>query len=240
MGKCCFVCGKKLGLLSSKIKTIDHKYICAEDAIYYFGDASNKKNTFPYLAKFLGKLSSSEIINEIQNYKKEETAKEEQYQKQLETYRTVPLPEFAQKLNGINLKKYEYGYYAYNHDITWYEERSRTKRINYSGPMGTIHIAKGLNYRLGSIKTDMEHETYLKEIIKGSLLLTNKRIILNSGDGIKAYPFTRLLKAVPYNDGVVLYSESGKKVILEGFDDATPFNIFLDRLLTEDNVLPAK
>ena len=29
-----------------------------------------------------------------------------------------------------------------------------------------------------------------------------------------------------------------KKVFLEGFDDAKPFNIILDRLLSEDNVLP--
>lgn len=238
MSKQCFVCGKRIGIFEQKITTSDGKYLCANDANYYYGDNPDDNNISFMLKHRLHKLTSSDILTDIQSYKEEEEKRNEEYQKEIEGYRIMPLSEVARKVEGINLKKNEYGYYAYNHDITWSEERSRTKRINYSGPTGTIHIAKGLNYRLGSIRTDIEHETYLKEVFKGALLLTNKRIILGNNDGVKAYPFTRLLKVIPYKDGAVLCSESGKRVILEGFDDATPFNIILDRLLTEDDVLP--
>lgn len=236
----CFICGKKMGMFSSKVKTEDGKYICASDANHFFGtDEQSNKVSFS-LASGLRKMTSQEIIHEITEYNIAEDKKQKEHEELLKAYRIADLPSIAQKVPGINLKKNEYAYYAYNHYVKWLEERSRTSRINYGGLTGTIHIAKGLNYRLGSIKTDIQHENYLKRIFSGSVLLTNKRIILGNNEGVKAYPFTRLLKAIPYEDGVVLCSESGKKVILEGFDDAEPFNIILDRLLTEDDVLPAK
>lgn len=239
MAKTCFVCGNRIGLFSSYAVTKDKKYICVEDANYYFGENPDD-NKIPFALKNgISNLTSSDVLNEIENIKQEHEKQQEEYENQIDGYRILPLSSVARKVEGINLKKNEYGYYAYNDNyVTWYEERSRTKRINYRGPMGSIHIAKGLNYRLGSIKTDIEHETYLKEIFKGYPLLTNKRIILGNQNGVKSYPFTRLLKTIPYQDGVVLCSDSGKKVILEGFKDATPFNILLDRLLTEEDVLP--
>lgn len=175
----------------------------------------------------------------IEAEKQAELQKKIERENLLNGYRTMDLASIAQKVPDVNLRKKEYAYYAYNdNDITWSEERTKTSRINYGGLTGSIHIAKGLNYRLGSIKTDIQHETYLKEIFRGALLLTNKRIILGNNDGVKAYPFTRLLRVIPYSDAVVLCSESGKKVILQGFTDAEPFEIILDRLLTEDDVLP--
>ncbi|MCZ3746521.1 hypothetical protein L2520_03670 [Limosilactobacillus vaginalis] len=233
----CIVCGKALGLFSSKIKTKDDDYICMEDAQHYFG--SDEQAAF-HLSRALRTMTSEQILKEVKSYIDEEKKQQQEYEEKLNSYRIMDLPSVAQKVSAINLKKNEYAYYAYNHNIVWLEERSRTSRINYGGLTGRIHIAKGLNYRLGSIKTDIQHETYLKQIFNGLLLLTNKRIILLNNEGAKAYPFTRLLKAIPYTDGVVLCSESGKKVILEGFNDANPFNIVLDRLLTEDDVLPSK
>lgn len=226
----CFICNRRLGIFTKKAKTADGKYICSDDADKYLKIKNSLANG--YGSRF-NKLTSSEIIEDI-------NTAEQKREELLEGYRVMDLPSLAQKVPGINLKKNEYAYYAYNHNVEWLEERSRTSRINYGGLTGTIHIAKGLNYRLGSIKTDIQHENYLKLIFNGAVLLTNKRIILGNNEGVKAYPFTRLLKAIPYKDGVVLCSESGKKVILEGFDDAEPFNIILDRLLTEDNILPAK
>ena len=140
----------------------------------------------------------------------------------------------ATKLSELKLKKTEYAIYSPDSQITWSESRSRTKRINYGGLTSSIHIAKGLNYRMGSIRTASQKEEYMKEIVTGALALTNKRIIVTNGTDAKSYPFTRLLRMVPYNDGVELISDSGKKVILSGFDDATRFNIYLDRLTSEE------
>ena len=234
----CFVCGKKLGFFASKAKTKDGKYICADDANHFFGaDEQSNAISIP-LARSLRVMTAQQILSEIDEFNAAEKKKKQEYEDLLNKYRSVDLSTVAQKVPNINLRKNEYAYYAYNHYVTWSEERKKTSRINYGGLTGTIHIAKGLNYRLGSIKTDIEHSTYMKEIFQGSLLLTNKRIILGNNEGVKAYPFTRLLRVIPYSDGTVLCSESGKKVYLTGFDDAMPFNIMLDRVLTEDDILP--
>lgn len=238
MSKKCFVCGKKLGLMTAKAKTADGKYLCANDANHFFGTDMQDNNISFALTRGIHKMTSQDIIHEITEYNIAEEKEQKEREDELNGYRYMNLASVASKIPGINLKKNEYAYYAYNQDVSWLEERSKTSRINYGGLTGTIHIAKGLNYRLGSIKTDIEHETYLKQIFNGIAILTNKRIILVNQQGVKAYPFTRLLSAIPFEDGVVLCSESGKKVILEGFDDAVPFNIVLDRVLNEDNILP--
>lgn len=153
----------------------------------------------------------------------------------------MDLSQIATKVSGINLSKNEYGYYTYTDSlVTWFETRTKTTRVNYGGFTSTIHIAKGFNYRMGSIGTDFQKTEYKKEIISGYVLLTNKRIIVLNSENMKAYTFGRLLRAIPYSDGTILCSNSGKQVFLTGFNDATQFNIFLDRLLTEDNLLPKK
>lgn len=147
-------------------------------------------------------------------------------------YQQINLRARAIKNDIVNLKPKEWIYYAESQPITWSEIRSKTKRINYGGFTSSIHIMKGLNYRVGSIRTEVQHEDYIKQIFKGSPLLTNRRIILyNANDGTaKAYPFTKMLKATAYTDGTVLSSEAGKQVILTGLENPDEFNVLLQRL----------
>lgn len=167
-----------------------------------------------------------------------EQVKEEFYKKNVEWWLTEDLSIHAKKIDGLKLSKNEYCYYKSSEPINWKEDRVSTRRINYGGLTATIHIAKGLNYRLGSINTAINKSTRIVTVLTGTLFLTNKRIIVASNNKIKAYTFKRLLKMEPYSDGVALYSSAGKRVILDGFTDATHFNIYLDRLTSEDNVLP--
>ena len=212
MSNKCLVCGKKLGFFTPKVKTKDGKYLCAYHANHFFGTNDDISTIPTDLANGLRTMTSQQIIHEITEYNVAEEKKQIEREDKLNGYRHMDLSTIASKIPGINLKKNEYAYYAYDQEINWLEERSKTSRINYGGLTGTIHIAKGLNYRLGSIKTDIKHETYLKQIFNGMVVLTNKRIILINQQGVKAYPFTRLLSTIPYDDGVVLCSESGKKV----------------------------
>lgn len=163
---------------------------------------------------------------------------EEKRSKQVKEWQTEDLTKRAQKVDGLILKKNEYCYLAIPEKINWKEQRTKSQRINYSGLTGSVHIAKGINYRLGSIKTQSKKENYVVNLFTGALFLTNKRIILVNHNGSKAYTFTRLLKFTPYSDGVILQSSAGKQVILDGFSDARQFNIYLSRLTTEDNVIP--
>ena len=169
---------------------------------------------------------------------KAEEERQAQRNEQIKKWQTEDLSKRAGKVDGLVLKKNVYWYLAISVLINWKEDRSKTRRVNYGGLTSSIHIAKGLNYRLGSVKTDIQKENYIVTLFTGALFLTNKRIILVNKEGSKAYPFTRLLRATPYRDGVALYSNAGKRVILDGFSDAEKFNIYLDRLLSEDDILP--
>lgn len=168
---------------------------------------------------------------------------QKQHELQVQTWKTEDLSKRAAKLSdgaefGIALKKNEYCYLAIPELINWKEERTKTQRVNYSGLTASVHIAKGFNYRMGSIKPETQKVNYLVTLFTGALFLTNKRIILLTRDSSKAYMLSRALRAVAYDDGTVLYSNSGKKVILDGFSNAEQFNIYLNRLLTEEDVLP--
>ena len=168
--------------------------------------------------------------------KKQAAAKqvaEEERQKQIKIWETEDLSQYATKLTDVKLKKTEYAIYAASEPITWSESRTRTKRINYGGLTSNVHIMKGLNYRAGSIRTVSQKEEYMQDVLTGALALTNRRIIVVNGDKAKSYPFTRLLRIEPYRDGTELISDSGKKVILSGFKDATRFNIYLDRVTSD-------
>ena len=158
---------------------------------------------------------------------------EEKRQEQIKVWENEDLSQYATKLTEIKLKKTEYAIYTSGTPITWSESRTRTKRINYGGLTSNVHIMKGLNYRTGSIRTLSQKEEYMQNVLTGALALTNRRIIIINGDKAKSYPFTRLLRIKPYRDGTELISDSGKKVILSGFKDATRFNIYLDRLASE-------
>ena len=174
--------------------------------------------------------------------KANEKAQQER-QERLDQYAHDNLKSLASKVDFVNLKPKEYLYYANaDHLARWIETRTRTSRVNYGGLTGNIKIMKGVHYRTGSIKTDVQHEDYQKVIFEGYPLLTNRRIILYNKDTetAKAYPFTRILKATAYADGTMLSSESGKNVVIDGFenDDADRFNVYLQRLMSGEDVLP--
>lgn len=180
------------------------------------------------------KLAKKRKREEEQHKREEaEREREELYKKQVKWWLTEDLSIHAKKIDGLKLAKNEYCYYKSSKPINWKEDRVSTRRINYGGLTATIHIAKGLNYRLGSINTAINKSTHIVTVLTGTLFLTNKRIIVASDNQIKAYTFKRLLKMEPYSDGVALYSSAGKRVILDGFTDATHFNIYLDRLTSE-------
>lgn len=172
--------------------------------------------------------------------KAQEKALKEKEQ-QIAEYQKIDLRASAEKADFINLKPKEWIYYIETPHVTWSETRSKTKRVSYGGLTTNLHIMKGVNYRTGSIQTDIQHEDYIKQIFEGSPILTNRRIILyNSDDGTaKAYPYTKLLKATAYNDGTMLSSDSGKQVMLTGFENPDEFNVILQRLSSgNENVEP--
>lgn len=101
---------------------------------------------------------------------------------------------------------------------TWLEMRTRTDRINYGGPVASIRIMKGLRYRVGSVRVQRITRDELTEIDRGTVYLTNKRVIFDGAKKNTTLRLSALLSFTPFNDGVVLEKSTGKPphLLLQG------------------------
>jgi len=131
----------------------------------------------------------------------------------------------------ISLQKNELCYFCI--DINWLEQRTITKRVNYSGPSFRVKIAKGLSYRVGSISAQRITEDVWKIIDTGKLYLTNKRIIFMGSKGNKTVTINKILDFNVYSNGIEIQKDSGKSPFLEFNKDTDVFAVILGKLLLE-------
>jgi hypothetical protein len=102
----------------------------------------------------------------------------------------------------------------------WHEMRSRTVRVNYSGPVARIRIAKGLYYRVGSIAPQRIQTEELKRISGGNLYVTNKRVILDGDARNMTVRLSSLIAVEVYSDGLILEKVNGRSPHLLEIPDA--------------------
>lgn len=126
-----------------------------------------------------------------------------------------------QKYEALHFKTY----------TNWLEERKVTKRINYGGPVARIKIAKGFYYRVGSIDLQRVSEDVWQTIDKGTVYLTNKRLIFMGNRGNKTISINKILDFKPYKNGVSLQKDSGKSPFLEFEKNIDLFSMILNRLM---------
>ncbi len=140
--------------------------------------------------------------------------------------------EQAQTEHGINLNNDELLYEMYD-ECAWFElKRSQQRSWNYHGLGLRIPLGGGLSYRLGSIQNLNPNNLFeYKEISKGKVFLTNKRIIFQGESENKTVTLKSLLDIEQYNDSCVIGKSTGKKPIIKfQFDDAAIFSRKLSRL----------
>lgn len=104
---------------------------------------------------------------------------------------------------------------------------------SYSGPRISFRVAKGIYLSHGTYKRHREVREVLKEIDQGDLYLTNKRALFKGSRKSISLPFNKIIDVDLYTDGVYLYKESGKPVILL-FSDAEKFGVLLTALWQKD------
>lgn len=75
---------------------------------------------------------------------------------------------------------------------------------NYSGAYGgpTIHVAKGVSFRLGGVSGHSESHEEIKPIDKGTLVLTNKRLIFIGTKRTTNIDLRKIVAIKPYKDGI--------------------------------------
>lgn len=116
----------------------------------------------------------------------------------------------------------------------WMEMRTRTQSIRYGGPVASIRICKGVRYRIGSVHVQRITRDEMTEIDRGTLYLTNKRIILDGQRRNMTVRLSGLIAFTPYTDGVVLEKASGTPPhIVLSDTDVEIFNAILGAVLAQ-------
>jgi hypothetical protein len=131
---------------------------------------------------------------------------------------------------SINLQKYETCHF-HTH-IDWFETRTITKRIGYSGPTMRIKIAKGLYWRAGNLAIKPTTEDVLTKIDSGDLYLTSKRIIFMGSRGSKTIAMNKILNFEVYSNGVEIHKDSGKSPFFSFSENVEIFSMLLGRIIS--------
>jgi hypothetical protein len=129
----------------------------------------------------------------------------------------------------IVIQKSEYCYFKIN-SVNWYELRSvRQKPAYYNS---NSRILKDFYLKQNSYKS-MNHSGDLKYIDKGSIYLTNKRIIFIGSTKNLNVRFEKILRLTPKSDGVEVDKETGKVAVIQLPDRVDEFCLILERLIRE-------
>jgi hypothetical protein len=140
----------------------------------------------------------------------------------------VEIPEISV---ALSLEKNEKCYFQST--CEWYEMRTITERINYSGTTASIKIMKGVRYRVGSIKPQRITSEQWKQIDYGKMYLTNKRIILIGQSKNSNIKLQKVLSFTPYSDGIEISKDTGRSPLIKFSNNADIFALILSRLIND-------
>lgn len=116
--------------------------------------------------------------------------------------------------------------------INWMEERTVTKRVNYSGITYSKKIIGNVRWKIGTIVPNRIQTNELQHIDSGYVYFTNKRIIFNGQHENKVIPISKILNFQPYTDGILIEKETGKSPFLAFNQDIENAATILARILS--------
>jgi hypothetical protein len=121
----------------------------------------------------------------------------------------------------ISLQRGEVCHYAC--PASWYELRTRTVRVDYSGFSASVRIAKGLRYRVGSYAPRRVTTEQLTHVDDGTVYFTSKRILFDGAKANKAVPLRSVIAILPMSDGIVIEKATGRSphIVLRGDVEVT-------------------
>lgn len=100
-------------------------------------------------------------------------------------------------------------------DASMRKKKRVTKKINYSGPVASIRICKGVRYRIGSISPSYETSEFWEDEDYGKFFITNQRMGFIGSKKSFTMPVKKLLSL---SDG-----EGGLNIFKDG--RSTPFTV---------------
>jgi len=144
---------------------------------------------------------------------------------------TIQNGELPTVSSDINLTGKEQCFF--NRPAEWFQCKTITTRVNYAGPTARIRICKGVSYRIGSAKVQRVSSQVLAPIDSGCLYVTDKRIILFGAHKTTTIRLNKIVSFTPYDDGIELFKETGKSIIIKIDTDMDLFNLLLSRILRD-------
>jgi hypothetical protein len=132
---------------------------------------------------------------------------------------------------GINLQSGEKCYCI--RDVEWFEHRTVTKRIRYSGPTYRLKIIKGLSWRIGDLGFQKITDDILAHIDSGRIYLTNKRLLFLGARKNTSINLSKILDFTPYKNGVDIQKDSGKSPFLKFEYGIEMFSMMLGRAISD-------
>lgn len=117
-----------------------------------------------------------------------------------------------------------------------FETRERTVSQRYSGVSLRVPIMKGVSFRTGNFQVDREKQEYMHSFGHGTFCITSKRLIFSgSAKGI-TIPYSKIVDATAYSDGLQVHRATGKPTtFVYGSDHPLLLDVF-NRAVT-DSVL---
>ena len=93
---------------------------------------------------------------------------------------------------------------------TWMEWQDRKPRRRPSGPMSRVRITRGEYYRVGSYAPNVPRGEYMGEVDRGTLYLTNTRVLFNGSRQNLTLRFSEMLGVNLVDDLIEVEKESGR------------------------------
>jgi hypothetical protein len=117
-------------------------------------------------------------------------------------------------------------------DCGWYELKRNGQVSTFQGLGLRIPLGGGLSYKVGALFTmNPSSSEYYREVSKGTLLLTNKRIVFNGLSENKSINLESVIDINLFKDSVIIGKSTGKKPLIKfDMDDAAIFSRVITRL----------
>lgn len=115
--------------------------------------------------------------------------------------------------------------------VNWYELRTVRQKPSFYN--SNARVLKDFYLKSGSYKSLNHSNANMKYIDKGSIYLTNKRIIFIGKTKNVNIRFEKILRLNPISDGIEIDKETGKAVVIQLPDRVDQFSLILERLIRE-------
>ncbi|MFT3822849.1 MAG: hypothetical protein QM731_02970 [Chitinophagaceae bacterium] len=139
----------------------------------------------------------------------------QRHRNQFETLYNYNEAEAREKF-GLNIHTNEYVHEYVTKGVDWYEEKTVTTSINYGGYRFNSG-RQGGNYTMGSLTVLKNAKSYFSFIDRGSLYITNKRLIFvgrEKGQN-RTIKIDDILEFSLFRDGILIGKPNGKKPLIE-------------------------